>query len=144
MKTPKILIRIAAILMLVHLLGHTTGFSGWKKATDPAQQEVIKQMTGPRFSFMGAIHSMGDYYDGFGYGCSIGMLLFILVLWFVSGELGASPGLAKKMLLSVAVCLLAWGIDEIICFFPFAACTTLLAFVLTTTAYFLYKPGPAA
>jgi hypothetical protein len=141
MKTPKILIRIAAILMLVHLLGHTIGFSGWKKATDPAQQEIIKRMTGQRFPFMGAIHSMGDYYDGFGYGCSIAILLFILILWFVSGELNSSPRLAKKVLLSVSLYILAWGIDEIIFFFPFATCITLLTFVLTITAYFLYNPG---
>jgi hypothetical protein len=87
MKTPKILLRIAAILMVVHFFGHTLGFSGWKKATDPVQQDVIKQMTGPKFPLMGAIHSMGEYYDGFGYGCSIAILLFILTLWFVSGRI---------------------------------------------------------
>ncbi len=31
MKTPKILLRIAAVLMLIHGLGHTIGHSGWKK-----------------------------------------------------------------------------------------------------------------
>jgi hypothetical protein len=144
MKTPKILLRIASALMLIHVLGHTVGFSGWKKPTDPVQQEVIRQMTGPKFPFMGVTRSMGEYYDGFGYGCTVGMLLFILVLWFVSGELYAAPGLAKKLLLSVALCLLAWGIDELIFFFPFAACLTLLAFVLTLTAFFLYKPGYVA
>ena len=143
MKTPKILLRVAAILMLVHLLGHSAGFSGWKKASGPAQQEVIKQMTVPRFPFMGAIHSMGDYYDGFGYGCSIAILMFILLLWFVSGELSTSPRLAKKVILTISICLLAWGMDELLFFFPFATCISLLSFGFTITAYFLYKPETA-
>jgi hypothetical protein len=141
MKTSKNLLRIAAILMFIHLVGHTIGHSGWKKSTDPVQKEVIRQMTGPKFPFMGKSHSMGDYFDGYGYAGSVGMLLFVLVLWFVSGELYASPGLAKKLMLSAAICLLASGIDELIFFFPFAAYTTLLAFALTLTAFFLYKPG---
>ena len=141
MKTPKILLRIAAALMLMHLLGHTIGHSGWKKSTDRVQQEVIRQMTGPKFPFMGVTRSMGQYFDGYGYACSIGLLLFILVLWFLSGELPNAPGLAQKLMLSAALCLLAWGIDELIFFFPFAACITLLAFVLTLVAFFLYKPG---
>jgi hypothetical protein len=141
MKTPKILLRIAAALMLIHFLGHTMGHSGWKKSTDPVQGEVIRQMTGPKFPFMGVTRSMGEYFDGYGYACSVGMLLFVLVLWFLSGELTNAAGLAKKLMLSAALCLLACGIDELIFFFPFAACTTMLAFVLTLVAFFWYKPG---
>ncbi len=141
MKIPKILLRIAAVLMLIHGLGHTIGHSGWKNPTDPVQQAVIRQMTGPKFPFMGVMRSMGEYFDGYGYACSIAILLFTLVLWFTSGELNASPGLAKKIMLTMSVCLLAWGIDELIFFFPFAACITLVAFVCTLTAFFIYKPG---
>jgi hypothetical protein len=141
MKTSKILLRIAAALMLIHGLGHTIGHSGWKKSTDPVQQGVINQMTGPKFPFMGVTRSMGEYFDGYGYACSIGILLFTLALWFTSGELYGSPGLAKKMMLTMSVCLLAWGIDEVIFFFPFAAGISLLACACTFGAFHLYKPG---
>ncbi len=117
MKTPKILLRIAAVLMLIHGSGHTIGHSGWKNSTDQIQQGVIRQMTGPKFPFMGVMRSMGEYFDGYGYACSIAILFFTLVLWFTSGELHASPGLAKKMMLTMFVCLFAWGIDEVIFFF---------------------------
>ncbi len=139
MKTTKILLRIAAALMLIHGLGHTIGHSGWKKSTDPIQQGVIHQMIGPKFPFMGVTRSMGEYFDGYGYACSIFMLLCTLVLWFTSGELGGSPGLAKKIILTMSVCLLAWGIDELIFFFPFAAGTSLLASACTLAAFVLYK-----
>ncbi len=140
MKTPKILLRIAAALMLIHGLGHTIGHSGWKYSTDPVQQGVIHQMTGPKFPFMGVTRSMGEYFDGYGYACTIGLLIFVLALWFTSGELSTSPGLAKKMMLTMAVCLLGWFIDEIIFFFPFAAGTSLLAAACTFGASVLYKP----
>jgi len=143
MKTPKILLRIAAALMFIHGLGHTIGHSGWKNSTNPAQEGVIRHMTGPKFPFMGVTRSMGEYFDGYGYGCSIGMLLFVLALWFTSGELSGSPTLAKKLTLGTAVCLLAWGIDEIIFFFPFAAGLSLLAAVCTFAAFFFYERVPA-
>jgi hypothetical protein len=141
MKTSKILLRIAAALMLIHGLGHTIGHSGWKNSTDPVQQGVIHQMTGPKFPFMGVTRSMGEYFDGYGYACSIAMLLCTLVLWLTSGELYHSPGLAKKMMLTMSVCLLGWGADEIIFFFPFAAATSLLAGACAVGAFLLYKPG---
>ena len=100
-------------------------------------------MTGHKFPFMGVNRSMGEYFDGYGIGCSIAMAVFVLVLWSVSGELKTSPGLAKKIMLSIAVCLLAWGVDEMVFFFPFAASLTLIAFASTMAAYFLYKPGVA-
>ncbi|CAN5406881.1 hypothetical protein BH09BAC6_BH09BAC6_12510 [soil metagenome] len=130
MRTPKILLRIAAILMLIHSVGHTIGQSGWTKTTDPVQQEVIRQMTGPKFMFMGVQRSMGNYFDGYGNALTISLLVFLISLWLVSGELAANP-LAKKLSLFLSIALLAWAADEFIYIFPFAACTTLLAAICT-------------
>ena len=141
MKRTKILLRTAAVLMVIHLIAHTMGHSRWKKPTDPVQLTVVRGMTGPKFLFMGVNRSMGEYFDGYSIGCSIGMAVFILVLWSISNELNTSSRLARKAMMSIAVCLLAWGIDEILFFFPFAASFTLVAFVCTLAAYFLYKPG---
>jgi hypothetical protein len=122
---PKILLRIAAILILIHAVLHTFGFSGWK--TDPARREVIQQMTGQKLPFMGASRNMGEFYDGFGYASSIALLLIASLLWIVSGELLSNRSLAKKVILILSFGLLFWGIDELIYFFPFAASISLLA-----------------
>jgi hypothetical protein len=61
---PKLLLRISSGLLLFHVLGHTMGHSGWKKTTDPVKQEVIDQMNGHQFLFMGMNRSLGDYYEG--------------------------------------------------------------------------------
>jgi len=106
---------------------HTIGFTQWKQDTDPAKREVIKQMTGQKFPFMGTSRNMGDYYDGFGYAASIALILIAVLLWIASGELSANPSLAKRVITVISAALLIWAIDEIIYFFPFAAGLTLAA-----------------
>jgi ABC-type multidrug transport system permease subunit len=134
---PKILLRIAAILILVHSLLHTTGFSQWKKDPDPAKQEVIKQMTRQKFPFMGTSRNIGDYYDGFGYACSIALFLIAAALWIVSGELASSTRLAKKIIIVLGIALLFWAVDELLYFFPFAAGLTSVACLCCFWAFYL-------
>ncbi len=132
---PKILLRIAAVLMFIHDVLHTIGFSGWK--TDPTRQAVINAMTGPKLPFMGANRNMGEFYDGFGYASSIALLLMAVSLWIVSGELG-SRSLAKKLMLTLAVILVLWGGDEIVYFFPFAAGISWLSSLCCFWAFFVF------
>jgi hypothetical protein len=122
---PKLLLRIAAILILIHGVLHTMGFSQWKQ--DPARHEVIKQMTGQRFPLMGTSRNMGEYYDGFGYASSIALFLIAILFWTVSGELSSNPSLAKKVIVVISFALVVWAIDELIYFFPFAAGLSLAA-----------------
>ena len=124
---PKLLLRIAAILILIHGVLHTTGFSQWKQDPDPARHEMIKLMTGQRFPFMGTSRNMGEYYDGFGYAGSIALFLIALLLWIVSSELLSNRSLAKKVIVVVSLSLMAWATDEFIYFFPFAAGLSLTA-----------------
>ena len=132
--TPKLLLRISALLMLFHLLLHTMGHSRWQKTTDPIKQAVISGMTNHAFLFMGTQRSMGDYFAGYGYAGSVALLLFACLLWLLSNAIAQSAGLIYKLLVVISICLLLWGIDEIVFFFPFAAGTTLLATLLTVIA----------
>jgi len=131
---PKLLLRIASGAMIFHLLGHTYGHSAWKKATDPVKQGVISQMTGHKFPFMGSIRSLADYYDGFSWATSIGLMFFAAILWLAASAVKETAKLVVKFLVATAICLFAWSIDEFIFFFPFAACNTLLASILTLVA----------
>jgi hypothetical protein len=124
---PKLLLRIAAILILVHGVLHTMGFSQWKQDPDLTKREMIKLMTGQKYPFMGTERNIGNYYDGFGYAASVALILIAVLLWIVSGEASANPSLAKKVIVVISVALLAWGTDELIYFFPFAAGLTFVA-----------------
>ena len=130
----KILLRIASLLMVFHLVGHSIGHSGWRKAADPVQQEVVKQMTEHEFPFMGATHSIGDYYEGYGWTGSIALVFFALVLWMCSSASAENKSLVLRILVVLVVCLIAWAIDELVFFFPFAASITFAAAVLTGVA----------
>ena len=133
---PKLLLRIAAILIFVHSVLHTFGFTKWKEAPDPVYKSIVDGMTGHKFPFMGAVHSLGENFDGFGYACSIALFLIAALLWIVSGE---HTVLVKKITFAVGTALVAWGIDELIYFFPFAAIITLTAAALTLASGFLMK-----
>lgn len=135
--TPKLLIRIAAVLIFIHGFGHTIGHSGWKKAPDPVERQVIQQMTGHKFPFMGETRSLAEYYDGYGYACSIALFVIAAIFFIVAVDLSANIKLAKKIVLTLSIGLLFWALDEWIFFFPFAAAITFLAFVSSIYAYYL-------
>jgi len=133
---PKLLLRIAAVLILFHAVAHTFGHSRWKKAPGTEKQQVITAMTSHSFPFMGANRSMGDFFEGYGYACTLALLLIAWLLWVIATETGA---LAKKIVAAISICLLFWSAAEFIYFFPFAAIITLLAALLSLSAFFSIK-----
>lgn len=136
---PKLLLRISSVVIFLHDVGHTLGHLSWKETTDAAKMEVIRQMTANKFPFMGTVRSMGDYFDGFSLAASLALLLIASILWLVSGYAAQNKKLSTNILTAVAIFLLAWGIVELIYFFPFAAAFSLLGMVLTIVAVFQIK-----
>lgn len=128
----KILLRVAAILMLLHTLGHTMGALNWKKAPNDTIRDVISGMQKNHFVFMGRSASLADFYQGYGLSM-IGILLLVgITLWLLSGD--PNNPLSRKLQPLFALFLLCLGIIEYIYFFPFAAAFTLLAGLCTGAA----------
>jgi hypothetical protein len=128
---PKLLLKIASSLLLLHLLGHLMGTFAWKKSTEPVKEEVVRQMTVNKFPFMGADRSMANSMDGFCWAVSIALLFFALVLWLIAEEKPFPSNLSKKILTTISICLFCWSIDEFIFFFPLAALMSLFAAILS-------------
>ena len=125
----KLLLRVAAVIMLLHTMGHTMGALSWKQSPNPAVKAVVDAMLNNHFPFMGRAVSFGDFYAGYGY-IMIGVLLLVaILLWILSGE----P--SSRFILALGLFLLFLGIIELIWFFPFAAAFSLLAGVATLFAY---------
>ena len=126
---PKILLRIAAGLLMFHALGHALGHSTWKKTIDPVKREVINQMTSHEFEFMGEARSMGDYYEGYGFSMIFVLLMMTAIVWLVSGSV-SHPRTSAKVLIPVLFCLLAFTVIDSIFFFALPALICLAAAVL--------------
>jgi hypothetical protein len=138
----KIILRTAAIIIFLHDVGHTMAVLTWKEDPDPKKMEVIKQMTENKFPFMGTSRSMGEYFEGFGVAGTLSLLLIALILWYVSDVSDTNKNFNKKIILTVSIILLAWGISELIYFFPLAASFSLISSLLGFySLVLLNKPG---
>lgn len=128
----KILLRIAAGLMLFHTIGHTIGALTWDQPATPATGLVIKGMQAAHFTFMGRYTTIASFYEGYGFIMIFVLLLVSLILWLLSGDTGNA--LTARLLIPLAVFLLLLAVAEFIYFFPFAAGISLLACTAITTA----------
>lgn len=140
---PKLLLRIAAVIMLLHALGHTAGVYTWKKPQSHVPPELVKQMVEQKFQFMSTDSSMAGFYDGFGYASTIALLLVVFLLWVISGLTEKNQSISIKILLPVFFFLVLLGLDELIFFFPFATAFTAVSAVLTLLAIISLKKHKA-
>ena len=81
---PKILLRIAAVLMFLHTIGHSFGALNWKNAPDTAVGNLINSMQTTHFEFMGRSATLAGFYEGYGLTMIFVLLLISVVLWLLS------------------------------------------------------------
>ena len=125
----KLLLRIAAVVMLLHALGHTMGIVSGHKAPNTAVAQVMSGMQANHFNFMGRQCSLAGFYNGYGLSIILMLLFVSTLLWLLS----ASP--VKSLLLPTGLFLLGLAVVEFIYFFPFAAVFSLAAGTSTLMAW---------
>jgi len=130
----KLLLRIAAILIFLHTMGHTMGALSWKTAPNPTIGLIIKGMETNHFDFMGRSVSLASFYDGYGFTMILVLLFISILLWLLSAD--SSNSLSARLVPLMAVLLLLMGVIEYIYFFPFAAAFTLIAGLCTLGSLF--------
>ena len=130
----KIIIRIAAVLILVHLLGHSVGHFTWDTPEDAKLKEVVSAMKSYKADFMGATKSMADYYTGYSLMIFILFAMSILLLWFISGFVEEQKQIAGRLLYPIGMAYISFSISEYIYFFPFAASMSFMAGILSILA----------
>jgi hypothetical protein len=139
MKTT-LLLRLSAILLFLHDVGHCFGALGWKHASDATMAGTIAAMQNNHFMFMGRSATLAAFYDGYGISMIFVLLVLSVWLWMLANDSG-NP-LTKKLLLPLTGFLGIMAVLEDIYFFPFAALFTALAGVLAFFALLRLKGSP--
>ncbi|QKJ32332.1 hypothetical protein HQ865_22075 [Mucilaginibacter mali] len=129
---PKLLLRIAAILMLLHTLGHSVGALTWTQAPNAAMAAVIGAMQSTHFDFSGKSVTLGAFFSGYGITMIFVLLFISVLLWLLSNE--TANKLCIRLLAPLTALLLAMAVTEYIYFFPVPAVLTALAGVCTLWA----------
>ncbi|MDP9076935.1 MAG: hypothetical protein M3O71_05890 [Bacteroidota bacterium] len=135
---PKILLRIAAIMMFLHTIGHTLGAFSWDEAPDAAVGKVIYGMKIVHFAFMGRQVTLASFYIGYGFTMILVLLPISILLWLLSTDAGSR--LFTRLVPLLGVFLVMMAVIEYVYFFPFAAAFSFLAGICTLIAFFIREP----
>ena len=130
---PKLLLRIAAVVMLLHTIGHSIGALTWKKAPDKAVADVIAGMENNRFAFVGKQVTLADFYSGFAIALIFVLLLITVVLWLAGGNV--ADRMTRRLLPWLIGFLVCFSVIEWIYFFPMPSIMSMVAAILAAIAY---------
>ena len=132
----KILLRIAALLLLLHGIGYTFGVATWKDTNgDIAKQipEVVRLMQSENVNFKGIDSTMARFYDGFGYCGTIFLFFLAILLWILACRKDKS---VIKILWVTCGAIVALAMLEMIYFFPMAWMFCLISTALIVVSIF--------
>jgi hypothetical protein len=127
----KLLLRIASVTMFFHVIGHTIGALTWKKGPDPVIQHVVDDMISHKFIFMGALRSIGDFYEGYGITMIFVLLFIAVLLWQLSALSIKYPVPAVRLLITLSLSLVAIALIEFVYFFFLPGALTMIAGLLS-------------
>ena len=134
MTKPKLLIRIAAGLILFFAFGHIMGHFTRYDVTDPKEKEVLQMMNNNKFDLFGQITSYDKMYTGMSMNLIFTLLAFTIILWHISNISTDNKKLATRLLLPVTFCVFGFSITSFLFFFPIPAITCLIAGLLSLFA----------
>jgi|SRR6185437_6262222 len=139
---PKLLLRIASAVMLLHAVGHTFGALTWNKAPNEAVADVIRGMVANSFEFMGRRVTLASFYSGYGIALIFVLLLITVLLWLFGGN--TADRMTRQALPFVIVFLGCFSVTEWIYFFPTASIMSMVAAVLALLGYVRLRRLPVA
>jgi hypothetical protein len=125
--TSRFLLRIAAILMLLHAVGHTLGIITWQKPNGKIPIDIVQKMQDTHFSFQGKDSTMAAFFSGHGYAGTILLLFIVSILWTLSNSTDKN---STKILGLTGFAIVLLAIDEFLYFFPMAVAFSLIAAAL--------------
>jgi hypothetical protein len=105
---------VAAVLSLLHCIGHTVGgVFGVDAPSGTREGTVVEAMKSNQFDVMGATRSYWDFFIGYGLTISIAELLQAVLFWQLAGLAKTDPCRVRPiivvfLLANLGLAVLAW------------------------------------
>jgi hypothetical protein len=104
-------LRVAAVLSLLHCIGHTIGgVFGVDAPFGTKEGAVVETMKSNQFDVMGATRSYWDFFIGYGLTISVSELLQAVVLWQLAGLVKTDPRRTRPIVAAFLLANLGFGI----------------------------------
>jgi len=127
-------LRLAAVAMAPFWLGHTAAIA-LSKSRGSEEEAVYALMQQYSFDAAGVRRTHWDFYRGYGLFMSVTVLLLIVWLWQLARVADQYPSVARPLLVSTAVGLLAFaGINAIWFMVPPAICSAIAGLLVIVAA----------
>src|ERR1043166_2397605 len=103
--TPQLLYRISAVILVLFTVGHTIGF----RNVDPTwgADAVVAGMRATRFHVLGFDRTYWDFFEGFGFFCSIFLAFAAVLAWRWGGVPATQLATMKVERWAFAICFVA-------------------------------------
>lgn len=132
---PRILLRVASVLTLVHAILHTFGGLLSPPSHGPEELTVLTAMKAFRFDAMGSLRSYWDFYLGFGLFLTVTLILISVLLWQLAALVRVSPASARPLIASLFACFAAFAVLSWMYFFIAPLVTELVIGICIGLAY---------
>ena len=113
---PKVLLRIAALLILFLAIGQAIDHFTRKMTPDPVEKEVIRQMEQYKFNVNGSMRSWDDLYEGLSLDVSIVLLILTTIFSMLASVAKKHPKICFDFLWPYLICFIALTVTGF-CFF---------------------------
>jgi hypothetical protein len=131
----KLILRIAAGLVLFFLAGHTYGHLTWKTAhPEPGAQAMFKAMEDYKFTIGTQLRSEDEFFDGMSLNLSVALVAFLILIWMLSNIANEMPKACTMMLWPVLIAMAGFTYTGFVYFFYAPAITCLIVSILIIAA----------
>jgi len=139
---PTSLLRVAAVLTLIHAALHTVG-GVFGKPTSGAAAAAFTAMQSNQFPVMGFTRTYADFYRGLGLAVSIFLTAEAIVFWQLGSMAKTQAHRLRPVLATFLVAYLALAVNSYLYFFLPPVVTEVLIALCLALAILKAKPVPA-
>jgi hypothetical protein len=111
-----VLLRIAAVLTLLHGVLHTIG-GAFGQPPPGAQETAVLAMKANQFPAMGVMRTYWDFFMGYGLVITVGFLVQAVVFWQLASLVKTDAGRARPMVMAFSVSYMAYAVVSLRYFF---------------------------